>query len=397
MRRTLVAVALVVAGCQDGAAVSTSAPESTVGTTTTTAATTSTSTTPTSTTTTAPVETTTTSTLPELQGIAYQPVLTGFETPVFLTARPGEGTAVLATKAGRLWSLTGDRVSDEPILDISGRVRNEGERGLLGGALHPTDPARLFLHYSDAGGDTVVSEFAVAPDGSIDAASERILLALDQPASNHNGGVLQFGGEGLLYLGLGDGGGAGDDFGNGQADTLLAGLVAIDVDSAEATKFAKGLRNPWRFWIDGDLVYVADVGQNAYEEVDVAPLTAGLNYGWPIAEGLHCYSPRADCDTTGLVAPLVEIEHGDGGACSVTGGVVYRGAAIPELAGHYFYSDYCGGWLRSLLYDGSEVVDQRDWTDQVGVPGAVTSFGTDGANEMYVLTTDSVLRVVPVR
>ncbi len=287
------------------------------------------------------------------------------------------------------------QISSNEVLDIRRRVRNSGEQGLLGLALHPTDPARLFVHYSDNSGDTVVSEFAW--DGeTADPGSERVLLQVDQPASNHNGGMIQFGPDGKLYLGLGDGGGANDQFGNGQnAATLLAGIVAIDVDSGDSRKVLSGLRNPWRFWIDGESIVIADVGQNAYEEISVAALDSGANFGWPIMEGLHCFRPASGCDTAGLTLPIVEVSHGDRGTCSITGGIVYRGDAIPETRGRFFYSDYCGGWLRSV--DPSNPVDVRDHTGEVGVPGRVGSFGIDGRGEMYVLTGDSVLRVVAVR
>ncbi len=162
--------------------------------------------------------------------------------------------------------------------------------------------------------------------------------------------------------------------------------------------WAFGLRNPWRFSFDGDLLYIADVGQNAYEEVNVVPAEAsGVNYGWPITEGLHCFSPPSGCDVEGITLPVLEVEHGDGGACSITGGYVYRGAAIPELEGHYFYSDYCGGWLRSFLWDGTTPVELQDWTSDVGALGGVTSFGTDASGEMYVTAGDAVYKIVPVR
>jgi glucose/arabinose dehydrogenase len=340
----------------------------------------------------AETSTTTAAALPELTGLTYTP-LTDATFPVVITARPGDADPLVALKDGQVARVVGGEL--EVILDISGQVANEGERGLLGMALHPDDPGRLFLHYSNNAGDTIVSEFTL--DGAIDPGSERVLFTADQPAGNHNGGWIQFGPDGGLYLGLGDGGGANDQFDTGQADGPLASLIRIDVDSAEAEKYAKGLRNPWRFWIDGDTVYIADVGQNAFEEVSVTALEPGLNYGWPIMEGTHCFSPREGCDTSGLVIPVVEVEHGDAGTCSITGGVVYRGSAIPELAGHYFYSDFCGGYLRSFRSDGGEATDQTDWTDQVGVPGQIVSFGVDGAGEMYVLTTGQILRVDPVR
>jgi hypothetical protein len=357
---------------------------------------------PATTTTTAPPSTTTTtaattSTLAlEDTVLAYQEVA-DLPFPVQVTARPGETMSYVITKDGLVLALAEGEVAAEPVLDISGQVRNEGERGLLSIALHPTDPGLFYLHYSDGNGDTVVSEFALTSPGVADPVSERVLLQVDQPASNHNGGMLQFAG-GELLLGLGDGGGAGDRFGNGQnPNTVLGGLVAIDVSAEEPnpSKFAMGLRNPWRFWIDDTIIYIADVGQGAFEEINAVALESGLNFGWPITEGLHCFNPPSDCDTAGQVVPVHEVEHGDAGTCSITGGIVYRGSAIPQLTGHYFYSDYCGGYLRSLFMADGEATDLRDWTGQVGVPGQVTGFGVDGAGEMYVTTTEQLLQVVP--
>jgi glucose/arabinose dehydrogenase len=334
-----------------------------------------------------------TTTLSPLQQLAYQPVAS-LEFPIHLVPWT-EGVDLVATKDGRIWTFDGELVSERPVLDISGQVRNSGEQGLLAIAVSPTEPDRVFVHYSANDGDTVVSEFTW--DGAA-LTNESVMLRLDQPAGNHNGGMLQFGPDGILYLGLGDGGGANDQFNNGQnPDTLLGGLVAFDVASgAEPVKYATGLRNPWRFWVEGELIYVADVGQNAFEEVSVASFEPGVNYGWPITEGLHCFRPSSDCDSTGLTLPVIEVAHGDSGTCSITGGFVYRGATIPEVQGHYFYSDYCGGFLRSFRYDGG-AVDATDWTPQVGVPGNVVSFGMDGEGEMYVLTTEAILKLVPVR
>jgi glucose/arabinose dehydrogenase len=332
-----------------------------------------------------------------LKKLAYSAVVDSIEFPILVTARPGSDTSYLATKDGRVWTLTGQDLSAEPVLDISDRVQNSGERGFLGLALPSDDTSHVFAHYSDTRGNTTVSRFTVRSDGTIDSTSEQIVFTADQPAGNHNGGWLQFGPDGMLYLGLGDGGGANDQFGNGQADTMLAGLVQIDTSTGKAVKYAKGLRNPWRFWIDDRMLYIGDVGQGSYEEVDVAPLEPALNFGWSIVEGQHCFSPRSGCDTTGLTMPVVEIAHGDANTCSITGGVVYRGARIPEIQGRYFYSDYCGGYLRSFIYADGRATDPVDYTDQVGVPGQVVSFGTDGKGEMYVLTTTQVLRVVPIR
>jgi glucose/arabinose dehydrogenase len=396
MRRLLIPLLCVLTACNgepepDPTTTTEPVPTSSVTTVATTVPSTSGSTTGATTATTEP-PTTSTVALDDTV-LAYQ-VVADMNFPVQLVARPGEPHSYVITKDGRVWLYDGSALAATPVLDILERVRNDGEQGLLSMALHPTDPARFYLHYSDTAGDTVVSEFTFTSPEQADPASERVLLQVDQPAGNHNGGMLQFAPDGTMMLGLGDGGGAGDRFGNGQnPDTLLGGLVSIDVDTADATKYAMGLRNPWRFWIDGEAIYIADVGQNAFEEVSVAPLQPGHNFGWPILEGLNCFS-SSDCDGTGMVAPVVEVEHGDADTCSITGGPVYRGAVLPQLGGHYFYSDYCGGYLRSFLFADGAATELRDWSNQVGVPGQMTGFGVDGAGEMYVTTSNQLLKVV---
>jgi glucose/arabinose dehydrogenase len=398
VRSRLLVVVLLIGACSSGAD-----PVVTTTTPGTAASQTSTSTTTWATTTTEP--TTTTTPLAALTGLAYTEIATGLPFPVLFTFRPSDGQNFILTKNGQVWMLTED--GPEEFLDISDRVTNSGERGLLGMAWHPTDPERLFLHYSDRSGDTVVSEFING--------EERLILGVDQPASNHNGGMIEFGPDGYLYIALGDGGGGGDQFGNGQpVDDLLASLLRIDVDSGDPygipdgnpyadgsgapEVWASGLRNPWRFSFDDGLIYIGDVGQGAYEEVDVAPAdAAGLNYGWPVSEGLHCYDPPQGCDVSGHILPVVEVAHSDAGTCSIAGGVVYRGEAIPELVGHYFYSDYCGGYLRSFLYADGVATEIRDWTEQVGSIGGVISFGRSTAGEVYVMNTETVYRIDPVR
>lgn len=330
--------------------------------------------------------------------LQFTEVARGSRSPIFLTAAPGAEHSYLAEQGGRILHLVSDGLSDQPVLDISGKVTFRGEQGLLGIALHPTDPTRLFVHYSNRRGDTVVSEFSLSDDGmKADPDSEKVIFFAEQPATNHNGGMIQFGPDGYLYLGLGDGGRAGDHFGHGQRpDTPLAALVRIHPDHLTSEVWWYGLRNPWRFWIDQPTgaTYIADVGQDAYEEISVATLSIpGLNFGWPITEGLNCYEPRQDCDTTGLTLPVLEVNHGDGNTCSITGGVVYRGASMPGLWGHYFYSDYCGGYIRSFRWTGTLATDLREWAPDLG---RVVSFGIDGSGEMYVLTTDSVLRINPL-
>lgn len=403
MRRLLIPVLCLVAACTVEPE-----PEPKPTTSTTPAVTTSTSaetTLPETTSTSAPAEAATTS-APAITStlaldetvLAYQ-LVADLNFPVQLTARAGEAHSFVITKEGRVWLYDGSAIAEAPVLDILERVRNDGEQGLLSMALHPTDPARFYLHYSDTSGDTVVSEFTFSTPEQADPASERVLLEVDQPAGNHNGGMIQFAPDGSLILGLGDGGGAGDSFQNGQKpDTLLGGLVSIEVEGADPnpTKYAMGLRNPWRFWIDGETIYIADVGQNTYEEVSVVPLQPGHNFGWPILEGMNCFT-SSDCDGTGMVTPVLEVEHGDAGTCSITGGPVYGGASLPQLFGHYFYSDYCGGYLRSFRFADGAATELRDWTEQVGVPGQVTGFGVDGAGEVYITTSNQLLKVVAGR
>jgi hypothetical protein len=398
MRLKLPVVILLLSACS-------SAGDPVITTTTTATGTSLDSTSTIVTSTTTDEATTTTAPLPALTGLTYTEIATGLPFPVLFTIRPTDGANFILTKDGQVWQLTD--AGPDVFLDISDRVTNSGERGLLGMAWHPTDPERLFLHYSDRSGDTVISEFI---DGE-----ERLILGVAQPAPNHNGGMIEFGPDGYLYIALGDGGGGGDQFGNGQpVDDLLANLLRIDVDggdpygipgdnpyvdgSGAPEVWASGLRNPWRFSFDEGLIYIGDVGQGAYEEIDVAPAdAAGLNYGWPVSEGLHCYDPPQGCDISGHSLPVLEVAHSDSGTCSIAGGVVYRGAAIPELVGHYFYSDYCAGYLRSFLYADGAATETRDWTEQVGSIGGVISFGRSAAGEVYVMNTDTVYRIDPVR
>jgi len=357
--------------------------------------------------------TTATTSLPPLRSLAYRQV-TEVPFPIDLAPVPGTSLLAIASKEGRVWLHGDSGLHDEPFLDISDRVRNRGEQGLLGFAFHPDYPDRdrLFVHYTALDGDTVLAEYPV-PGGQVDGDGETVLFRLPQPAPNHNGGTITFGPDGYLYMGLGDGGGANDQFGHGQNDrSSLAALLRFDVSTpgvaapAPGNPFpapdvwAIGLRNPWRFVIDhpSGLVVIADVGQNRFEEVSVAPIaTGGLNYGWPITEGLHCFRPQSGCAADGLTLPVLEVEHGDGGTCSITGGVVYRGAEIPELDGHYLFSDYCGGYLRSFPLDDPSA-EPVDWTDQVGNAGQVVACGTDAAGEVYVLTAAGpVLRLVAER
>ncbi len=337
--------------------------------------------------------------------VALQTVADGLASPVFLDAPPGDSRVFVVERDGRILILG----RQQPFLDIADRVGVAGEGGLLSMAFHPGFAAngRLFVYYTDKAGDSVVAEFTAAGD-TADAASGRTVLTVGQPESHHVGGMIGFGPDGFLWIALGDG----REPANGQDPTTLAGsLLRIDVDGAKpyavppgnpfaggggaAEVWAIGLRNPWRFAFDGGLVYVADVGEDGWEEVDVAAAATGaVNYGWSVMEGDECFDPPTGCSTAGLRRPVLVYGRADG--CSIIGGYVYRGSALPQLAGHYFYGDLCSGILRSFRHSGGQAVDRRDWTAAVGgVPGIV-SFGTDGFGELYVVQLGGrVAKLVP--
>ena len=335
------------------------------------------------------------------------PFLSGFKLPVYLTnAGDGSGRIFVVEKAGVIKLIKDGRVSDEPFLDIVNRVRSEdSECGLLSVAFHPRykENGRLFVNYTDLAGDTIISEFHASedPDRS-DAASERVILKIKQPARNHNGGQLQFGPDGYLYIGMGDGGFFGDPSGNGQnMDTLLGKMLRIDVDGGKPYRipednpfrgkpgvrpeiWAYGLRNPWRFSFDsgtGDM-YIGDVGESKWEEVDFQPRDSrgGENYGWSLLEGSYKFKLPDGEDTSGITFPVVEYSHDDG--CSVTGGYVYRGKKSPGVQGTYFFSDFCSGKLWGLRKktDGS-----WEWAKFLDTGLSVSSFGEDAAGEVYIL------------
>jgi len=321
---------------------------------------------------------------------------------------------------GRIRIVRGGAIVQTPFLDISDRLSSGGERGLLGLAFHPGYPAngRFFVNYTDRSGNTRISEFHLSSNPDVaDADSERLLLFVQQPFPNHNGGGLAFGNDGMLYIGLGDGGSGGDPLGNGQSlDTHLGKMLRIDIDHANPYAvpgdnpfvstpgaapeiWAYGLRNPFRFAFDrptGDL-YIGDVGQNRIEEIDVglASRHGGENYGWNIMEGSDCYDPPTGCSTAGLTLPVLDYTHSEG--CSVTGGFVYRGCRMPGYQGTYFYGDYCSAFIRSFRFQNGAVSDMRDWTSAVGQGiDQISSFGVDTDGEIYIVDyTGEVYKIVP--
>ncbi|AKH86023.1 sugar dehydrogenase [Streptomyces sp. CNQ-509] len=312
------------------------------------------------------------------------------------TAGPGD-TVWIAERAGTVRVLT-DSGLGEPVLDISDDTTTNGERGLLGIAFDP-EFEHFYVSFTDREGTSTVDEFAVA-DGAPDPGSRRTVLTQEQPYANHNGGQIAFGPDGMLYIALGDGGAGGDPHDYGQnLDTLLGKLLRIDpgggdpyaipednpfVDDADARDeiWAYGLRNPWRFSFDaetGDL-WIGDVGQNRVEEIDYAPADSagGENYGWGRMEGSEVFDGE---EPANHVPPVHEYGR-DGLGCSVTGGFVYRGEAIPDLAGQYLFSDYCDGTVRALDVENGEVTGESD----LGVSGGeVISFVQGGDGELYVL------------
>jgi glucose/arabinose dehydrogenase len=367
---------------------------------------------PAATTTGAPVPTPTVSvtTIPWPPVIALEPAWSGLRQPVLLThAGDGSGRAFVVELPGTVRVIDGGKVLAKPFLDISARVSTGGERGLFSVAF-PADYAksgRFYVDYTNTDGDSVIARYRVfASDRNLaDPASEQVIMTVKQPYANHNGGQLAFGLDGCLYIGFGDGGGSGDPQGNGQSrDTLLGKLLRIDVRGEGAYTIPKGnpfagtarvrpeiwdlgLRNPWRFSFDtktGDL-YIADVGQNAWEEIDIeSPGSGGRNYGWNLYEGTHPYPPgSAATPPITFTMPVAEYGHDMGEA--VTGGFVYRGARYPSLQGVYFYGDDASGRIWALA--------ARDgvWkTEQVAKTRlAIAGFGQDESGELYVLDLSS--------
>lgn len=352
--------------------------------------------------------------------VGLDQVASGLTFPLYLTAPAGDARLFIAEKGGAIRIVKDGALLPAPFLNLADRVSTGDEQGLLGLAFDPAyaTTGRFVVHYTDGSGNTVVSMFRVSagdPDLA-DPAGESVILTVEQPFANHNGGQILFGPDGMLYIGLGDGGGEGDPDGRGQSVTdLLGNILRVDVGSgadytvppdnpfvgqadARPEVWSNGLRNPWRFSFDpatGDL-YIADVGQNAWEEVDVVTAAGGAgrgnNFGWNLTEGAHCYA-RAACDPSAFTLPVLEYSHGEG--CSITGGFVYRGGAIPALQGHYFYADYCRGWVRSFRLQDGQAVEPQQWS-ALAPGGAITSFGQDAAGELYILTAEGrVSRIVP--
>jgi glucose/arabinose dehydrogenase len=340
-------------------------------------------------------------------GLAAVLVADGLQNPLYVTAPPSDGRLFVVERAGRIRIIRTGEVSPVPFLDIADRVSTGGERGLLGLAFHPAyaDNGWFFVNYSDPDGNTRIERYAVSADPDVaDPASAVRLLQIDQPFGNHNGGMITFGPDGMLYVGMGDGGSANDPHGHGQnPQTLLGALLRIAVDGhtqpygipddnpfvdrpeGRDEIWAIGLRNPWRFSFDrmGDHLLIADVGRSAWEEINaVSPAIGGLNYGWQEMEGRQC-TGLGGCRADDFALPIVAYGHDQG--CSIIGGYVYRGDDVPEIDGHYFYSDFCTGWLRSFrIGEGGAISEHTEWP--VGNLGTIVSFGEDAFGELYIVS-----------
>ena len=357
-----------------------------------------------------------------LVGMAAVEVASGFTAPVFAVAPPGDGRIFVLERAGPIRVVDPEgRVLPDPFLDLNHAIDSSSgfELGLLGLAFHPAfaENGRFFVHFTDLNADSVLAEFTVGSDPNrADPDSERVVLFVSQAGLRHRGGMIQFGPDGYLYLALGDG--TGMNVNPQNLDTLQGSILRIDVDGGvpyaippdnpfasgggRGEIWAYGLRNPWRFSIDAEerRIYIGDVGEDTWEEINSVPLAvSGMNFGWPLMEGSTCYTDAACGSRTDLVRPILEYGH-QGGQCAVTGGYVYRGAAMPELAGHYFYADWCAGWVRSFLFDGENVTRPADWAESLGDGlGRIASFGVDGSREILLVTSDTgrLYRLVPQR
>jgi glucose/arabinose dehydrogenase len=339
-------------------------------------------------------------------------VVTGLQRPLYVTsAGDNSGRLFVVEQDGRIRVVQDGKLLDQPFLDISDQVsRDDAERGLLGLAFHPkySTNGLFFINYTDTKGDTVVASYGVSAGDSNQADPQQmaIIITVDQPFPNHNAGQLAFGPDGDLYIGLGDGGSAGDPHGNAQNPAVLLGkMLRLDVNrgtpyrippdnpfihnSAFAPEiWALGLRNPWRYSFDratGDL-YIADVGQEKWEEVDFQPANkGGENYGWNAFEGSHPYSAATHL-TQPSVQPVVEYSHADG--CSITGGYVYRGQALPGLQGSYLFGDYCSGTIWTTRRDA---VGSWQTTLLMNSGRQISSFGEDQQGELYVVDYSGIV------
>jgi len=344
------------------------------------------------------------------------PVATGLNSPVLVVAAPGDPGLFIVQQNGVIALLLDGEVAQ--VLDLSAIVTFNGEAGMLGMALHPdfSNNGLAYVSFTTGNLVSVIEEYRFDRQSqSFDISSVRRIYTLDQPAPNHNGGMIAFGPDGYLYVGFGDGGGAFDTFSNGQNfNTALGSFIRIDIETDSSNPYSipadnpnvsgpvpenwiYGLRNPWRFSFDGDLLYIADVGQSDREEIHViaaGAASSGLNLGWPLAEGKLCLAD-VNCKDRDLDWPVITYQTG--ARCAITGGNVYRGTAIPDLRGQYFYGDFCSGEVFSFSYENGKATDQRDWSEILGRVELLSGFGIDGFGELYLISlAGTIYRLDPV-
>jgi glucose/arabinose dehydrogenase len=340
-------------------------------------------------------------------------VAEGLTNAVFLTAPANDARLFVLERIGRVRLIKSGALLATPFLDITDRVGTVYSRGLLGMAFDPQYAAngRLYVYYIDRSDNVVVERFSSTPGSDVVGPSDGVVISFPHGGEDLHGGTLEFGPDGMLYLASGDGGCCGDPRNNSQNMSVLLGkMLRIDVRTApysvppsnpfvgrEGVRpeiWASGLRNPWRFTFDlpSGLLYIADVGEDSLEEVNVEQATAaGLNYGWRLMEGSACFNPSTNCESgEPLTLPRHEYPRAEG--CAIIGGYVYRGAAMPGLVGRYIYGDFCAGWLRSFRWTAQGPVEHLQWGG-ISVPGMV-SFGRDGRGELYVMSETSVWKIV---
>lgn len=353
-----------------------------------------------------------------LQGLALETITTELTQPTFAVVAPGDDTIYVLERRGTIRTVDPDTGEVKTFLDVVNKSNADKgiELGLLGMVFHPDFETnrRFWIYYTDVEHDAAVVEYLMGSDGLPDLSSENRIMEIDRLPNGlrHNGGMMQFGPDGYLYIASGD---------NGQYDvnpqdptTKKGAIMRIDVDTGDPygtpadnpwadgsgapEVWAIGFRNPWRFAIDAveNMIYISDVGQGSWEEVDAVPLEpVGYNFGWPQLEGRSCWSPATGCQTAGMTMPVVQYGHDEG--CSITGGFVYRGTQIPEVIGHYFFADWCNGWIRSFRLENGTAGEVKEWTE-LGNVGQVTSFGLDADGELLIMTSGGVLaRLAPVR
>lgn len=357
----------------------------------------------------------------DLERLGTEFVVRGLVEPTDIIEPPGLDALLVTEKPGRIMVIREGLVLDEPLLDIEDSVSSDfNERGLLSVRAHPDfrENCRLFLFYTDRAGDSRIVEGIVSgiSTPTMDPDSLRLILEIPQDHRWHQSGSMIFGPDGYLWVSIGDGGGIGDPREHGQNPSTLKGtVVRLDIDAVpyaappdnpfvesregRSEVWAFGLRNPWRISIDPEtrMLYVPDVGQEGFEELNIVSQDGGgANFGWSVTEGPGCFEAE-ECDMAGFTKPVYHYPQ-EGSSCAIVGGSVYRGSAIPELEGHYFFGDFCGGWLRTLVYEDGQISSEIDWEPELGRLGTITSFGTDAEGELYVTTFEGdLLKIVPVR